>query len=159
MQNSESRLFQFRSEFVAAVVEVIARSRCTLCILDRNLADWPLESPAVVADLQRVLGDPAGSIRIVVHETGHLERSAPRLAQLRRLHGDRLLVRQAPPTLPAGESLLLGDASHVLRRAHHEAFRGRVELALPQQVDPWRLKFEALWGESIACLSLTTLGL
>lgn len=159
MQASESRMFAFRSEFREAVQSLIARSRLTVAMADRDFSDWPLEEPATIAELTRILREPGSGLRLIVHSPQWLERHAARFATLRASFGDRVECRQAPPGMAPGEGLLIGDRMHLLRRAHYDAFRGRVSFAMPEQVEPWRHKYEQLWQESLPCLSATTLGL
>lgn len=159
MQAPESRLFSFRSEFHQAMLDVLARSRHTLALWDNDFSDWPLESVEVNEELTRLLREPESRLRLVVHSPEWLDRHAPRFARLRRTLGVRIDCRQAPASIPPGEGLLIGDHMHLLRRAHYQAFRGRVTLAMPEQVDPWRRKHDLLWQESTPCMATTTTGL
>lgn len=159
MQASESRLVSSRVEFHQAALELLARSRLLIALADKDLSDWPLETPAAIAQLSRILAQPDSSLRLVVHSPDWLEKYGARFAQLRRTFSARIECRQAPVTVAAGEGLLIGDHLHLLRRAHFQSFRGRAMFAMPEQVDPWRHKFAALWQESAPCLTSTTIGL
>ena len=125
-----------RSEFQQSVLELLSRSRRSLALADNDFSDWPLESPQAFSELSRLLKEPDAGLRLVVHSPDWLERHAPRFAQLRRSFSGRIECRQAPATLAAGEGLLLGDRMHFLRRAHYQAFRGRILLAMPESVEP-----------------------
>jgi hypothetical protein len=149
----------FRSEFQQAVLEVLSRSRHALALADHDFSDWPLETPVAVAELSRLLKAPDARLRLVVHSPVWLERHAARFALLRRNCGGRIECRQAPATLPPGEALMVGDRIHLLRRAHYQAFRGRLLLAMPEAVEPWLRKYEQLWQESVPCLTGTPTGL
>jgi hypothetical protein len=159
LQAPESRLFTFRSEFHLSVLELLARARRTLAFADHDFSDWPLESPQAIAELGRLLREPDARLRLVVHSPEWLERNAARFGQLRRRFADRIECRQAPPRLATGEGLLVGDRIHLLRRAHYQAYRGRLLLAMPESVEPWLRKYEQLWQESAPCLTGTTTGL
>jgi len=159
LQAPESRLFSFRTEFQESVLELLSRTHRSLALADHDFSDWPLESPQAFADLSRLLKQPEASLRLVVHAPEWLERHAARFAQLRRAFSGRIECRQAPGTLAPGEGLLLGDRIHLLRRAHYQAFRGRLQLAMPEAVEPWLRKYEQLWQESTPCLTGTTTGL
>ncbi|MGE0311288.1 MAG: hypothetical protein AB7P21_06670 [Lautropia sp.] len=159
MQESEARLFGFRSEFQACVAELIGRTRYALAISDHDLSDWSLEQSGAVAQLERILLAPQAAVRILVRDTEFLEKHAPRLLALRKRHAAALSIRQVPASIASDEGLMLGDTTHVLRRAHHDAFRGRVQFAMPAEAEPWRRKFDASWAESQECLAATTLGL
>jgi hypothetical protein len=159
MQAPESRLFSFRSEFQQAVLEVLTRSRHSLALRDNDFSDWPIESPAAIEQLARLLKLPGARLRLVVHAPDWLERHGTRFAQLRRSCPGTIECRQAPASIAPGEGLLIGDNLHLMRRAHYQAFRGRLMLAMPQEVEAWRPKFEMLWEESTPCLNATTTGL
>lgn len=159
MQAPESRLFAFRSEFQLSVLEVLGRARRTLALADHDFSDWPLESPQAMGELARLLKEPDARLRLVVQAPEWLERHAARFGQLRRTFASRIECRQAPAGLAAGEGLLIGDRIHLLRRAHYQAFRGRLLLAMPEAVEPWLRKYEQLWQESAPCLTSTATGL
>ncbi len=159
MQAPESRLFSLRSEFHQSVLEVLNRSRHTLALRAKDFSDWPLETPQAYEQFSRLLREPGASLRLVVHSTDWLEKHGARFAQLRRHFAGRIECRLAPATIAPGEGLLIGDRIHLLRRAHYDAFRGRLMLAMPEQVDPWWRKYESLWQESSPCLAATTTGL
>lgn len=159
MQASESRLFSFRSEFHQAVQELLVRSRLSIAMLDKDFSDWPLETPEAVAQLSRILRQPESGLRLIVRSPDWLEKHGARFAQLRTIFSGRIECRQAPATFAATEGLMLGDRLHLLRRAHFQSYRGRVTFAMPEQVDPWRHKYEMLWQESTPCLTATTIGL
>lgn len=159
MQESESRLFGFRAEFQACVTELIGRTRLALALSDHDLSDWELERPEAIAGIKRILSTPQSSVRIIVRDIEFLEKRAPRLLALRQHHSSALAFRQVPASLASAEGLMLGDTTHVLRRAHHDAYRGRVSFAMTTEAEPWRRKFDALWNESLDCLTATTLGL
>jgi hypothetical protein len=159
LQAPESRLFSLRSEFHRSVLELLSRSRRSVALADHDFSDWPLESPAAFAELSRLLKGPEASLRLVVRSPEWLERHASRFGQLRRSFSGRIECRQAPAAISADEGLLIGDRIHLLRRAHYQAFRGRLLLAMPEAVEPWLRKYEQLWQESTPCLTGTTTGL
>ena len=159
MQAPESRLFASRSDFHRSVLDVLNRSRHSLALRGNDFSDWPLETPPAYDQLTRLLREPGSSLRLVVHAPEWLEKHGARFALLRRHFAGRIECRQAPTAIPPGESLLIGDRIHLLRRAHYQAFRGRLMLAMPEQVEPWSRKYELLWQESIPCLTATTTGL
>lgn len=159
MEAPESRLITLRSEFHQAVHQVVGRTRSQLCIQDLDLAEWPLETPAANSALESVLCEPGSLVRIVVHRSDFVEKQAPRLTRLRQRFPGRIVIRVAPGNLPAVEGLLIGDDRDLLRRASPEAWRGRVQFDAPEEVEPWRRKFLALWSVCEMELGLTTLGL
>lgn len=159
MEAPDSRLITLRSEFHAAVHQIVARAGQHLCILDIDLAEWALETPPLIDALDGVLRRPGASLRIIVHHSDAIEKRAPRLTRLRHRYPDRITIRVAPTNLPPTEGLLIGDDRDVLRRASPEAWRGRVQYDAPVEVEPWQRKFLALWALCEIELGLTTLGL
>ena len=159
MQTTETRLFSSRGEFHQCVVELLARTRLTVAMADRDFSDWPLESPAVFEALSRILRTPDASVRLVVQQPEWLERYGARFGRLRRDFAGRIECRQPPPALRTRDGLMLGDRGHLLRRADVDAFRGRALFAVAEGLDPWRIRFESLWDESTPCLAPTSLGL
>lgn len=159
MEAPDSRLLTHRSDFHQAVLDVIAGTRQELCLLDATLADWPLESRAAIQGLEAIVRNAGATLKIIVHRPDFIERQAPRLTALRRRFSDRITIRVAPANLPAVEGLVIGDGRHLLRRASPEAWRSRLQFDAPDQVEPWRSKFAALWDACETELGLTTLGL
>ena len=159
MQVPESRLFSFRSEFHESVLAVLARSRHTLAFSGNDFSDWPLESAEAFEHLSRLLRQAGSSLRLVVHSPDWLDRRGVRFRHLRTTFAGRLECRQAPPEIAPGECLLIGDGMHLLRRAHYQAFRGRLQLGMPQEAEPWRRKYDLLWKQSAPCLPPSTTGL
>lgn len=138
---------------------MVGRARSQLCLQDLDLAEWPLESPTANTALEEVLCAPGSLIRIVVHRSDFVEKQAPRLSRLRQRFPGRIAIRVAPANLPAVEGLLIGDDRDLLRRASPDAWRGRAQFDAPEEVEPWRRKFLALWSVCEIELGLTTLGL
>ncbi|MGE0800882.1 MAG: hypothetical protein AB7G13_10190 [Lautropia sp.] len=160
MQTSESRLFTARGEFHACIDELLVRTRLLLATYDHDFSDWPLESRRCFDALTQLLGRPGAGWRLIVRDPDWLERHGARFGQLRRLHADRIQCRCAPPAVAPAAGIALGDRNQLLRRADLTAFRGRALFAAePAEIDPWRLRFEALWDESTPCLVATPLGL
>ena len=161
MQATESRLFDGRRDFHDNVLEMLARTRLTVALADRDFSDWPLETPAAFDALARILMQRDGRLRVIVYQPDWLERHGARFALLRRRFAAGIECRTPPPSLAPADGLLLGDRHHLLRRASSAAWRGRAIYAagVREDVEPWRIRFESLWEESIPCLTATSLGL
>jgi hypothetical protein len=160
MQPEGSILFRSRGEFNEAVLAAIAASRRELTLADRDFSDWPLDSAEGNATLETFLhGDPQARVRVLVADPDWLERRAARLHASRRRFPGSIACRLIPPSLYVGEGVVLGDRRHLLRRAHHDFFRGRLSLGRPLEVEPAAARWDALWDESTPILAATTLGL
>jgi hypothetical protein len=160
MQPEGSILFRSRGEFNEAVLAAMAATRRELVLADRDFSDWPLDTAEGNAALETfLLGDPQARLRVLVADPDWLERRAARFHASRRRHPGAILCRLIPPSLFGGEGVVIGDRRHLLRRAHHDFFRGRLSLGLPAEVDPVAGRWDALWDESTPILASTTLGL
>jgi len=149
-----------RGEFVEAVLAVLAHARRDVLLYDRDFCDWPLDHPQTCRLLAALPRDGARpSLRLLVRDPDWLERHAPRFAELRRQLGAAAQCRQAPASVAPAEGILIADEMHLVRRAHHGRFRGRLSLARPADVEACLPKYQSLWDESTPCLSATPLGL
>jgi hypothetical protein len=160
MQPEGSILFRSRGEFNEAVLTALAETRRDLTLADRDFSDWPLETVTGNAALEAFLqGDTQARVRVLVADPDWLERRAARFHATRRRHPGAIACRLIPPSLFNGEGVVIGDRRHLLRRAHHDFFRGRLSLGQPAEVEPVAARWDALWEESTPVLSSTTLGL
>jgi len=160
VQPGASLLLRSRGEFGEAVLAALASTARELALLDRDFADWPLETRAGSAALEALLAGSADArLRVLVADPDWLERRAPRFLQLRLRHRESIACRRLAPGRAATEGLLIGDGLHLLRRAHADAFRGRLALSSPANAEPALRRFDALWDEAVPCLAATTLGL
>jgi hypothetical protein len=160
MQPEGSILFRSRGEFNEAVLAAIAAARRALTLADRDFSDWPLDTGEGGAALERFLqGDPQARLRVLVADPDWLERRAARFHASRRRHPGAIVCRLIPPSLYVGEGIVISDRHHLLRRAHHDFFRGRLTLGRPVEVEPVAARWDALWDESTPILASTTLGL
>lgn len=160
MTDTSSLLFRLRSEFHTAVLSVIGASSRELVLADRSFQDWPLESPQGVAALMAFLqGGAKARLRLLVADDTWLQREAPRISRLRVQRESQIECRQMPPGLFNGEGIALGDRVHLMRRAHFEHFRGRVQLNAPTEANTSITRYETLWEASTPCPGPTALGL
>jgi hypothetical protein len=160
MKPDASLLFRSRGEFEEAVLTALASSRRDLLIGDRDFSDWPIETAAGFDALDAFLsGNTEARLRVLVADPDWLERRGARFARLRRYHASAIACRQIPASLFANDGVIVGDGMHLLRRAHHDFFRGRLSLGRPSDIAPIAQRWDALWEESTPCLSTTTLGL
>lgn len=160
MKTVETIAISSRGEFEEAVLAVLAGARRELVCYDPSLADWPLErrdaSELLAAFIAR---DPAATLRLMVVDTGWLERFAPRMTSLRRRFDARILCRRVPRELAPAEGVLIADGEQLLRRTHPDHHRARLMFAADPRRDALVAKYRALWDESEPCLTSTTLGL
>lgn len=153
--------FDGREAMAAALRLAISQARRELCFMDRDLSDWPIEEPAMIARLERLLANSRrASLRMLVHDARWLERSAPRLVAMRRRVGGLVEIRKiAGDAERADGGLLIADADCAVVRFHADAFRGRVVVEAQEAVEPLRRRYDQLWNDATRCLPVTTLGL
>lgn len=160
MKPDASLLFRSRGEFDEAVLTAVTATRRDLLLGDRDFSDWPLETAAGSDALEAFLsGHAEARLRLLVADPDWLERRGARFARLRQRHASAIACRQIPISLYADDGVIVGDGIHLLRRAHHDFFRGRLSLGRPSDIAPIAQRWNALWDESTPCLATTTLGL
>lgn len=159
MRPESSVLFRSRGEFTEAVLAAITAAHRELVLVDRNFADWPLETPVGCDALAAFLAGENARLRLMVADPDWLERRAARFVQLRRRFAAAVECRQMPASLFNGEGVAIGDRRHLMRRAHGDFFRGRLSLGDPQTTEPVAGRYDAMWDESTPCLPANTLGL
>ena len=150
--------FDTRSACHTAIIEALDLCRHTIILLDRSFEGWPLETAAGEQALRGALRRGA-QVQVLVGQHEWLERNGTRFMRTRRAFPARIECRTYPSSLRIDESVLLGDAQHLVRRVHWDAFRGRSVLASPAQVEPLVPRYAQVWDESTHCLPATTLGL
>jgi hypothetical protein len=160
MKAADSILFDSRGAFHEAVLTVLASTHECLVLLDHDFHDWPIDGTAACDAIVRLLqGDRRATVRLLVSDPEWLERRAARFGLLRQRFPMAIACRQIPASLASAEGLAIGDDRHLVRRAHRGRFRGRLVLDKAGDIDAQRLRCDALWHESLPCLSPTRLGL
>lgn len=154
-----------RLDTIAAQVEaidallVLATQR--VLVFDRDLADtgWDAGQRAenVKAFLRR---SREAELRIILHDTRHVEAACPRLTALLRTYGHAMSVwRTGTEARAATDALVIADGRHALHRYHVEQARATLLLAMPQAVRPLAERFEEIWATGEPAIGGTTLGL
>jgi len=103
---------------------------------------------------------PNARVDIVVHDTGWIERSCPRLTGLLRVHGHALTIRRTGEDAKhAMDPLLIVDDQHYLHRLHVAKARAVLGIGEPEGAKPLVERFEAIWSSAEPGVSATVLGL
>lgn len=140
---------------------ILGLAKHEVLIFDRDLRALRLEDKArldVLIGFLQTKG--SGTIRLVLHEPGHLERHAPLLTQLFARCSPRVALRQCPENLRhLADTHVLVDRRHGVRRFHADQPRGALILDDEDYIDPWWQRFEELWELAVPCSSLTGAGL
>lgn len=149
------RLITSYAESRLAIDEVIAAAKVTLSIFDTNLERMGFGNPARIAGLRAfLLAGRAHRLRIVVHDSTHIERHEARLlALLRELPASIAIHRTVGEACRASDPFVLADDHSVWRQFHHEQPRASVALHSPDDAKPLVDRFEAIWALSEQAVS------
>jgi len=146
---------------LAAIDELIGLAQRSIRVFDVDLSGmgWneSTRAEAIVAFLR---ASRAARLDIVVHDTGWIERSCPRLTRLLRYYGDLITIRRTSDEAKhAMDPLLIADDAHYLHRMHVAQPRAVLGIAQPDEARPLVERFEAIWSSAEPGLSATVLGL
>lgn len=155
------RLLTSAAESQAAIDEVLAAARATLRIFDVSLAGRGYNAPARIQLLRNLLvAGRAHRILIALHDTGPLEREAPRLlALLRQFPMSLEIHRTTGQARNANDPFVLADDQCVWRQMHYQQPRAMVAMRSPADVVPILQRFDEIWELSEPAVSASTLGL
>lgn len=156
----EQRFDTYR-EYTAALLQTLDSATGELCVFDPDLSRTGLESTQGVAHVQRLLlASRQARLRIVLHNTAHLETRCPRLLDALARFSHCFEVRQSPDDLRNLTEcyLLTGNDTGVVR-FHRDWPRGKWFVANPDEAGTWLSRFRQLWECSTPAVSATRLGL
>jgi hypothetical protein len=156
----EQRFDTYR-EYSIAIRQTLEAAGVELYIFDPDLAHTGLESSENVALIERLLLATSESrLRIVLHDTTHLETRSPRLLRLMADFSHCFEIRQSPDDLRnLTECYLLTNNDAGVLRFHRDWPRGKWFVANPEEAGIWRSRFEQLWECSTLAVPATRLGL
>jgi len=158
---SEPRIERFdtRTQFQQELLALLARAGATLDLFDPDFALFQLGARKTDTELRRFLHG-GGVLRLALHDSGHLERHAPRLLTLLRDYSHRVECRLTPGSLrQLTDSFAIADGLHVVRRFHSDHLRGEAAFDAPASTDLPRERFDAIWEESRPALHPGVTGL
>jgi len=146
---------------IDAIDTLIGLARHSIRVFDVDLSGTKWNDGAraqrIVAFLRAT---PKARLDIVVHDTGWIERSCPRLTGLLRVHGHALTIRRTGEEAKhAMDPLLIVDDQHYLHRLNIAQPRAVLGIAEGDAARPLIERFEAIWSSAEPGLSATVLGL
>jgi hypothetical protein len=152
-----------RAEFAAAVQWFVdraaQRSARTMCWLDPDFNDWPLDNPQLLGSLGTWLKLPQRRLLMVAADWSRVAREHPRFCAWRLPRAHVVDTRRAPEEMAAETPCVLLDdgptSVHLLDRTY---WRG-VCSADPHDAYRLRERFDALTQRSEPDFAPTTLGL
>ncbi|MFZ5465078.1 MAG: hypothetical protein ACOZB1_16445 [Pseudomonadota bacterium] len=152
--------FDTRADYSQAIDTLLRSTVGSLRVFDLDLKNTGFESAARAAALANFLGQRGGQIQMVLHDPEHLLRCCPRVMSLFTRHGHCFAIRRTPDDLRLlTDCFLLADEDKAVIRLHADHFRGKLLLAKPEDVRPWRQRFAELWDASLPSVAATRLGL
>lgn len=153
--------FDTYAEYQQAIGQVLEAAGNELSVFDTDLSQSGLESSAACTQLERFLRQRRKlSLRMVLHDTGYLERECPRLLQLLNLYSHAFEVKQLPDDLRhLTECFMLTDDATGVSRFHKDWPRGKWFVACPGEAGILQNRFRQLWDSALDGFSVTRLGL
>jgi len=146
---------------IAAIDELIGLAHHSIRVFDLDLSGmgWNESARAemIVAFLR---ASRNARLDIVVHDTGWIERSCPRLARLLRYYGHLITIRRTGDDAKhAMDPLMIVDDQHYLHRLHGAQPRAVLGIAQSDEARPLVERFEAIWSSAEPGVSAAVLGL
>jgi len=156
----ETRLDTIAAQ-VLAIDELIDLAQQRLQVFDIDLSEGGWQSAArcerLAAYLRRA---PNARVDIILHDTGWLERSCPRLVNLLRLYSHAITVyRTGPEARAAQDPLVIADGRHFLHRFHIDHAGASFAIEQPQLARPLVERFAEIWATGEPGLGASVLGL
>lgn len=146
---------------IDAIDMLIGLARHSIRVFDVDLSGTRWNDAARAQKIVAFLrATPDARLDIVVHDTGWIERSCPRLTGLLKVHGHVITVRRTGEDAKhAMDPLLIVDDRHYLHRLHVAKPRAVLGVAEPDGAKPLVERFAAIWSSAEPGLSATVLGL
>jgi hypothetical protein len=146
---------------VAAIDELIGLAHHSIRVFDVDLSGMGWNDSARAEMIVAFLRASGGArLDIVVHDTGWIERSCPRLTRLLKYYGHLIAIRRTGDDAKhAMDPLLIVDDQHYLHRLHVAQPRAVLSIAEPDAAKPLVERFEAIWSSAEPGLSASALGL
>jgi len=146
---------------VVAIDTLIDLAQRTIDVFDVDLSGMGWNAAARVEKIVAFLRASANArLRIVVHDTGWIERSCPRLTNLLKYHGNVVsMLRTGEDAKHAMDPLVIVDDAHFLHRFHVSSPRAALTIGNPQSAHALVERFGAIWASAEPGLTATTLGL
>ena len=146
---------------IAAIDELLGIAKHSIRVFDVDLSGMGWNDAAraerIVAFLR---SNPAAKVEIIVHDTGWIERSCPRLLNLLKYRGHAIVIRRTgEDARQAMDPLLIVDGVHFLHRFHVSQPRAALSIGDPVAAQPLVTRFDAISEDAEPGVTPTVLGL
>jgi hypothetical protein len=146
---------------IAAIDELLGIAKHSIRVFDVDLSGMGWNDGAraerIVAFLR---SNPAAKVEIIVHDTGWIERSCPRLLNLLKYRGHAIVIRRTgEDARQAMDPLLIVDGVHFLHRFHAAQPRATLSIGDPVTAQPLVTRFDAISEDAEPGVTPTVLGL
>jgi len=148
------------SEYDAALDELLANARHTVCIFEWRIGRNynTLERHDLLRRL--LLASPNHRVYLVLHEADNVARDCPRLVNLLRQFNAGLSIhRTLPPARHVTDPFAIADDGRFVRRFHHDQPRGTASVGDLAATRTLLKRFEELRQASTPAVHATTMGL
>ncbi len=146
---------------VAAIDTLLGIAKHSIRVFDVDLSGMGWNNAVRAETISAFLrSNPAAKVEIVVHDTGWIERSCPRLLNLLKYHGHAIAIRRTgQDARQAMDPLLIVDGVHFLHRFHVSQPRAALSIGDPVGAQPLVTRFDAISESSEPGVTPTVLGL
>jgi len=154
-------LFTSWSDYQSAIDRLLALATKRIYIYDEDLGMLHLENPGRIEAFKPALSSVHHDcLRIALRNTAPLQQRQPLLQRLLATHSHNSAVQQTPEQLShLRDSIILVDDAHALIRFDRDQPRSKLLIDEPEEVMPYRRRFEEIWAEGGTPVGTTTLGL
>ncbi|MEO8303456.1 MAG: hypothetical protein ABI724_05015 [Betaproteobacteria bacterium] len=144
-----------------AIETLIGFARHSIRIFDVDLSGSEWNSVARAERIAAFLrADSSATLDIVVHDTGWIERSCPRLTGLLKFYGHAITIRRTGEDAKhVMDPLVLVDDLHYLHHLHVSRPRAVLSFSEPHAAGPLVARFAEIWASAEPGISATVLGL
>lgn len=149
------------TDYQSAIDRLLALAAKQIWIYDEDLGMLHLETAERIAMFKRPLASTRQDcLRIALRNIAPLQQRQPLVQRLLATHSHNSAAQKTPEQLShLRDSMILVDAGHALIRFDRDQPRSKLLIDEPEEVMPYRRRFEEIWAEGGTPVAATTLGL
>ncbi len=154
-------LFTSWADYQSAIDHLLSLAAKRIWIYDEDLGMLHLETAERIEMLKRPLASTRQDcLRIALRNTAPLQQRQPLVQRLLAMHSHNSAAQQTPEQLNhLRDSMILVNDVHALIRFDRDQPRSKLLIDEPEEVMPYRRRFEEIWAEGGIPVATTTLGL